>query len=157
MIQTARTITRLLFSFVLAVLCSCSSKQKMCEHARDRFVEMSKADSQLAAHDAPADQKAAALDLGKRIAGAVHEGFVAPCLTLSDKGSDCMKRIDTFADAYLSAQRGQLECSAKYPDDGEFESRCAKWYDSRRAAESAFGSVCNDTLDEIFDQAWPGL
>jgi hypothetical protein len=152
---TLLAVRRTLFVTMMAVsvlpLFGCKSKQSVCEHARDRFVEMGQTDRHLAEQDAPDDQKAMAREIGQRFEKALHDRFVAPCLELEGEEFKCMETIDAHADAYVAAQRGLLECGEKYASDEEFLANCEKWSVARKKAVKDYGA-CTKVLDRIFEK-----
>jgi hypothetical protein len=140
---------------LLALLTSaCNSKQKVCEHARDRVVEMTELDGKAAISDAPSDQKSTAQEYADKITKAVRDGFVEPCLELDDAERECLAKIDPFADATVKADQDMIACSEKYGgDDDEFEKNCGKFSDARKAAKDSYGANCVKVVDRVADSA----
>jgi hypothetical protein len=155
MLPGMRSSGRLSLLLVLLVLLApaCESKQKVCEHARDRLVEMTELDGKAAISDAPADQKSTAKTYADRITTAISDGFVEPCLELTDAERECLAKIDDFADATIEANENMLACSQKYSSDADFEQHCEKWSKDRKAAKSSYTADCVAIVDRLADAA----
>ncbi|MFO7566553.1 MAG: AgmX/PglI C-terminal domain-containing protein [Enhygromyxa sp.] len=121
--------------------------EQVCEHARDRVVEMSELDAQMAVQDAPDDQRSTARARGKEISEGIRSKFVEVCLGLDGDDLRCMSEIDGYADASLAARRASFECRTKDP------SNCDQWLAKIREANEAFGR-CVGVVDEVAGQAW---
>lgn len=150
-----RSSNRLLSTLVLLVLLApaCKSKQKVCEHARDRLVEMTELEGKAAISDAPSDQKSTAQSYADRVTNAVRDGFVEPCLELDDTELECLAKIDAFADATITANQNMLACSEKYNEDDDFLEHCDKWSKDRKAAKASYGADCVEVVDRVADSA----
>ena len=130
---------------------ACKSKLRVCEHARDRAIEMTEADTKLAVQDA-GDLEAETRARGKTIVDALREGFVESCVELEDAQYECMVNIDAYADAYVAAQTGMVECGEQpYADDDARRAACEKWSEARSQANKDYGSTCDKLLTRMFD------
>lgn len=136
----------------LLIVGGCSSKQTVCEHARERIVEDTDLQGKMAISDAPPDQRASAQEFADRVTEAVRAGFVEPCLKASEAEFECLSKIDPYLDAVIAANRGMLECSEKHDDDA-FERKCAKWSKARDEAQSSYGADCVKAVERFANAA----
>ncbi|KIG12634.1 putative abductin-like protein [Enhygromyxa salina] len=120
--------------------------QTICEHARDRVVELTEIDGQLAEQDAPADQRATARERGEALTQSVRQAFVSVCLSLDSEDLRCMAKIDHYADAALAAKRGDHDCGVTAAGG------CEQWSAAAHEAEASFGG-CHEVVEEVVGRA----
>lgn len=127
-----------------------ASAPEVCEQARARTLELGELDAQLAARDAPEDQKSMARARGAEINQAVDAKFVEVCLELDEDQLDCMAKLEGYADAMVPAKRGMLECRAK---GGDGDDVCEEWFMRAEDAQAAYGS-CRRVFDQVVGVAY---
>jgi hypothetical protein len=128
------------------------TKAQICQHARDRFSELSRIMVVAWTQSLHPEELRTETLAGSEQIQAIHrEHFVEICLRLDADGLECMTKLDTVADGIVAAQKGLLECSAPYEGDA-YVMPCQRWLAAFGEALRSQGPTCQRVFDEIMKE-----
>ena len=145
------TLALLVVPFVLS---ACRSKQKVCEHARDRLDEVHAVETKYALAEMSPPYHATVEKRAARYVELVRGLFVEPCTKLEGEAFECMRNIDTYVDAYVPATEAVMACPSAPADSVDF-SPCEEEALAARAAIRDEHRACVDAIEAIIDDGLP--